>query len=60
MKKWYQSKTVWLAVAQGAVGLFMAIKSVDPSVTSIGIVAVAKSFADFFIRMNTSTAISAE
>lgn len=53
MKKWYQSKTIILAVAQGLIGLVVAFESVYPELSSIGLIVIFKSLVDIVLRMNT-------
>lgn len=56
-KKWYQSQTIWLAVAQGVVGISVALLSTNQIGEYAGIVVMIKSFADFYLRMHTTTPI---
>lgn len=56
-KKWYQSKTVWFAVAQGVAGISAAILASDPNIKFAGILATIKSTADLYIRFSTSQPI---
>lgn len=53
-KKWYESKTILLAIAQGIIGVLVVLESNYPSV---GWVAIAKSVVDFYVRYNTSQPI---
>jgi len=52
-KKWYQSRTVGIAAAQAVAGVLAVIYSVDPTVATIGYVAIIKSVIDFFLRAAT-------
>lgn len=54
-KKWYESKTLWLAIAQGVAGVFVVLATQYPAV---GWIAIGKSVVDFFIRYNTSSPIA--
>ena len=57
MKKIWESKTVWIAVAQGVVGVIVAIISEDPTLKGAGFLAIVKSFIDMWVRLNTDKAI---
>lgn len=50
MKKWYESKTLWIAVMQGVIGVVVVLETQYPS---IGAVAVAKSILDIALRTIT-------
>lgn len=52
-KKWYQSRTVWLAIAQGVAGIMAAVFAVDPALQDVGYLAILKSVLDFLLRANT-------
>ena len=56
-KPWYTSKTIWLAIVQGLAGVLAAVFSADPSVQSIGWLAIVKSVLDFGLRFLTGQAI---
>lgn len=56
-KVWWKSKTLWVAIAQGGLGIIVALKAVDPAIADLGWVAVVKSIIDMFLRMGTTTAI---
>lgn len=58
VKKWYQSKTVWLSIAQGVAGIIVAILAQDPAIKGAGVLAVIKSILDFFVRLNTTATIT--
>jgi len=52
-KKWYTSKTVWIAFATGVAGVLAAILSEDPLIKGAGIIAMIKSVIDFGLRFMT-------
>ena len=54
-KKLLQSKTVWLAIIQGVVGIAIAVLT---DLDMVGYVAVVKSFADIALRYVTKQPIS--
>lgn len=56
-KKWYQSKTIWIAVAQGVAGVLVAIYASNPSLETVGIGATVKSLLDLYLRYTTVTEI---
>ena len=58
IKKWYFSKTVILALAQGIIGVIVAIQTVHPDLQQVGVLAIWKSAIDLVIRLNTDTAIN--
>lgn len=55
----WQSKTVWLAIAQAIAGICLAVFSADPALQATGFGAVVKSVIDIWVRCNTSTSIVA-
>ena len=55
MKSITQSRTFWLAAAQIVAGIFMIIGQTPYA--EIGVVAIAKSCLDIWIRLNTEKAI---
>lgn len=57
VKKWYQSKTVWIAIAQGVAGVLAAIFASDPGIRTVGFLGMLKSGVDFYIRLSTSSTI---
>lgn len=57
IKAWYTSRTVLLAVAQGLVGVIVAILASNPEIQGAGVLAVIKSLLDIFLRMDTSKSI---
>lgn len=52
-KSWYQSKTVWLAIAQGVLGVMTALTTANPELATIGWIATGKSLLDMFLRFGT-------
>ncbi len=56
-KKWYESKTIWWAVAQGVGGVVAAIFAVDPAFKLTGFGAVLKSVYDIYLRLTTTAQI---
>lgn len=53
MKKWYQSRTIQVAIAQGILGVITAFVANDPALESLGALVVIKSILDFFLRLDT-------
>jgi len=56
-KKWYKSKTLWLAILQGVAGILVAIINVNPNMKIVGGAMVVKSVIDFGLRLLTSQPI---
>ena len=54
MKKIFQSKTVWLAIAQAVAGIFTVILTENPELNTLGWVGVVKSIIDVALRLITS------
>ena len=54
VKKWWLSKTLWLALIQGVAGIVTVLATDFPS---LGWVAVAKSFVDVVLRLITVKAV---
>jgi hypothetical protein len=54
-KPWYASLTLWIAVAQGVAGILAVLLMQHPE---IGMLVVAKSIVDIFIRLSTSQPIA--
>ena len=50
MKPWYQSKTIWVAVLQACVAVFVSISQSNPE---LGGILVMKSVADVVLRYLT-------
>lgn len=56
-KKWYESRTVWIAVAQGVAGIVAAIFAADPAIKTTGAGLVLKSLYDIYLRLTTVSEI---
>lgn len=56
MKKWYQSRTIQIAIAQAILGLITVFVS-EGVIKDIGFVAIVKSILDFFLRLSTEKTI---
>ena len=54
-KKWYTSKTLWIAVIQGLAGVVAIVATDYPQ---LGSIAIAKSILDLLLRMVTDKPIS--
>lgn len=54
MKNPFLSKTVWVAIVQGLVGVLTALMANDPTIQTIGGVLLAKSALDLVIRILTT------
>lgn len=54
-KEWYKSKTIWLAFAQGVLGITMAVHTQYPE---IGGALLLKSALDFILRAITDQPVS--
>ncbi len=53
MKSFFSSKTIWLAILQGVLGIIVAVQT-DPSINvDLGRLLIAKSALDIVIRMFT-------
>lgn len=52
-KSWFESRTVWIAIAQGVAGVLTAIYAVDPTLKVTGFGAFIKSVLDLYIRLKT-------
>jgi hypothetical protein len=50
IKKWYQSKTIWLAIIQAVIGITVAVMT---HYDLIAYIAVVKSLGDVFLRYLT-------
>ena len=57
MKKWYQSKTILLAIAQAIFGVLMVFSQEYPELKDVGVIAIIKSVLDIYIRMETTSAV---
>lgn len=58
MKKWYQSRTVLIAVGQAIVAGIASYVTSNPGVETAGYLLMFKSIVDIVLRMNTTTKIS--
>lgn len=56
-KPFYKSRTVWIAIAQAVSGILTAVFAQDPTLKAVGYLAILKSIADFFVRLNTDKTI---
>lgn len=54
IKKWYQSKTIRIALIQAIAGLLAVFASEYPE---LGVIAVIKSFVDILLRFTTEEKI---
>lgn len=52
------SRTVWLSIVQGFVGVALAVFSTDPTLQLTGVGAIVKSFVDFWLRLNTKEEVA--
>jgi hypothetical protein len=50
LKRWYQSRTIRIAIVQAIIGIFTAILATYPELQAVGIVAIAKSIIDILLR----------
>lgn len=53
MKKFWTSKTIWLALAQGVAGVMTALLVTDPTLSTVGWFALVKSGIDISLRFLT-------
>ena len=54
-KKWYQSKTIQIAIIQAIIGLVVAIEAANPEMKAIGTVAIVKASLDAALRIISVT-----
>ncbi len=54
MKNLFYSRTFWLAVVQGVMGILVVVET---QYGSIGWLAIVKSAVDIFLRMDTSAPV---
>ena len=54
VKSIFQSRTVWVAVLQGVIGVVVVLATQLPE---LGWIAIAKSLLDFALRYVTTTAV---
>lgn len=57
-KNWYQSKTIWLAVLQGVIGVIVAVTTEYPELATVGWLVLVKSGLDVAIRLMTDKPLS--
>ena len=53
-KRWWQSKTQWIAVLQAGVGLYLYLNSNDPQLKMAGLALIGKSGLDGILRFFTN------
>ncbi len=56
-KRWYSSRTVWIAIVQGIVGIVTAILASNPELQTVGAVVTLKSALDIILRYLTTKPI---
>jgi len=54
MKKWYESKTMWVAILQGVFGILLAFET---QYGGVGFIILGKSIIDFWLRYLTTKPI---
>jgi hypothetical protein len=54
MKEWTKSRTIWLALLQGIVGILVAVSIDDPAFDLAGYIAILKSIIDILLRLRTN------
>lgn len=57
MKSIFKSRTFWVAVAQGVVGVLLVIQSSAPELDSFGYLALLKSVLDILLRLDTDAPV---
>lgn len=57
MKSILKSRTVWIAIAQAILGVLLAVTVENPALEQVGLIVMVKSVLDFFLRLNTTTAL---
>lgn len=57
MKRWYQSRTIWIALIQAIIGIITIFTDNFPSSEYVGGLLIAKSFLDIANRLITDTKI---
>lgn len=57
-KNLFSSKVVWFSIVQAVAGILATIYATDPSVATIGWVAILKSVCDFALRLDTTMPIT--
>lgn len=56
-KKWYESRTLWIAVAQAVVGIIVVITNEFPDAEIVGSLVALKSVFDIGLRFMTDVPI---
>ena len=54
-KPFWQSKTLWIALAQGVIGILVVVQTSNPE---LGWIVIVKSVLDMYIRTTTTTTLS--
>ena len=54
-KNWWQSRTMWLAIGQGVVGILLAVYNANPDFSTVGWMMVVKSIIDGYVRLTSTT-----
>lgn len=59
MKKFYESRTFWLALVQLIIGVLTVIAGIleNPSLTLPGVLVIIKSLTDMWLRFRTDSGI---
>ena len=57
MKKWYTSKTMWIAIVQAVLGTVMMMISQEVAFNALGAMMIAKSAIDAGMRFITNQPI---
>ena len=58
MKNFIYSKTVWLSVVQGAIGVLTAVTTVSPELNGAGQIMIALAILQFFNRFLTDSKVT--
>lgn len=57
VKRWYQSRTIWVAVFQAMAGLLTVLIASDPHLQTAGGLALMKSAIDVLLRFLTNVPV---
>jgi len=57
MKKWYNSRTIQVAMLMGVSGIVTALMAEYPELQNVGIAIFLKSVIDLMLRLDTSKTI---
>lgn len=57
-KSLISSRSFWLAVAQGLIGIYVAATTQYPDLATVGWVAIVKSILDVYLRYTTTTPVA--